>query len=71
MAAGDNCALKDAVAPSFVRFQEHAVGECVPANKPITTSLEDCILNVFLCLSSQCLSEQLKVSVHSSFPFVF
>lgn len=70
VAAGDNCALKDAVAPSFEWFQEHAVGECVPANKPITPSLEDCILNVVLCLSSHCLSERLKDSVHSSFPFV-
>lgn len=35
---------------SFVWFQQHAKWECISAKKPVTASLENWILNVFLFL---------------------
>lgn len=46
----NNCALKNAGAPGFLWFQQHAEWECISANKPVTASLENWILNVFLFL---------------------
>lgn len=46
----NSCALKNAGAPGFVWFQQHAEWECISANKPVTASLENWILNVFLFL---------------------